>query len=108
MHRLVRISPFDAAKRRHTSFASVWAFPEADEIEIEIQAVPVGVEIMAPPGMEEMTSQLQGMFQNLGSGRVKSRKLPIHQARKLLIDEEAARLSVPEYRDPWKFPEEYL
>jgi len=47
---------------------------------------------MAPPGMEEMTSQLQGMFQNLGGGRSNTRKLPIHQARKLLIDEEAARL----------------
>jgi len=62
------------------------------EIEIEVSTPAVGVEIMAPPGMEEMTSQLQGMFQNLGSGRVKSRKLPIHQARKLLLDEEAARL----------------
>jgi ATP-dependent HslUV protease ATP-binding subunit HslU len=62
------------------------------EIEIEVSSPAMGVEIMAPPGMEEMTSQLQGMFQNLGSGRAKSRKLPIHQARKLLIDEEAARL----------------
>jgi ATP-dependent HslUV protease ATP-binding subunit HslU len=62
------------------------------EIEIEVSTPAVGVEIMAPPGMEEMTNQLQGMFQNLGSGRSKSRKLPIHQARKLLIDEEAARL----------------
>ncbi len=44
------------------------------EIEIEIQAMPVGVEIMAPPGMEEMTSQLQGMFQNLGGNRSKTRK----------------------------------
>ncbi len=62
------------------------------EIEIEVSAPAVGVEIMAPPGMEEMTSQLQGMFQNLGGGRTKTRKLPIHQARKLLTDEEAARL----------------
>jgi len=62
------------------------------EIEIEVSAPAVGVEIMAPPGMEEMTSQLQGMFQNLGGGRSKTRKLPIYQARKLLIDEEAARL----------------
>jgi ATP-dependent HslUV protease ATP-binding subunit HslU len=62
------------------------------EIEIEVTTPAVGVEIMAPPGMEEMTSQLQGMFQNLGGGRAKSRKLPIHQARKLLLDEEAARL----------------
>ncbi len=62
------------------------------EIEIEVSAPAVGVEIMAPPGMEEMTSQLQGMFANLGGGRKKSRKLPIKNARKLLIDEEAARL----------------
>ena len=62
------------------------------EVEIEVNVPAVGVEIMAPPGMEEMTSQLQGMFQNLGGGRKKSRKLPIKQARKLLIDEEAARL----------------
>lgn len=62
------------------------------DIEIEVSVPAVGVEIMAPPGMEEMTSQLQGMFQNLGGGRKKSRKLPLKQARKLLIDEEAARL----------------
>ncbi len=62
------------------------------EIEVEVNAPAVGVEIMAPPGMEEMTSQLQGMFQNMGGGRKKHRKLPISQARKHLIDEEAARL----------------
>ena len=42
------------------------------EIEIEVSAAPVGVEIMAPPGMEEMTSQLQGMFQNMGGGRTRA------------------------------------
>ena len=52
---------------------------------------PLGVEIMAPPGMEEMTSQLQGLFQNLGQGRTKRRKLRIRDARKLLRDEEAAK-----------------
>jgi len=52
----------------------------------------MGVEIMAPPGMEDMTSQLQSMFQNMGGSRKKSRKLPIRQAHKLLVDEEAARL----------------
>jgi ATP-dependent HslUV protease ATP-binding subunit HslU len=62
------------------------------EIEIEVSQPQVGVEIMAPPGMEEMTSQLQGMFQNLGGSNKKSRKLQIKQALKLLIDEEAARL----------------
>ncbi len=62
------------------------------EIEIELSAPSVGVEIMAPPGMEEMTSQLQGMFQNLGSKNSSQRKLPIRQAMKHLVEEEAARL----------------
>ncbi len=62
------------------------------EIEIDVSVTPVGVEIMAPPGMEEMTSQLQGMFQNLGGSRTKSRKLRIRDARKLLVDEEAAKM----------------
>ena len=62
------------------------------EIEIEIQALPVGIEIMAPPGMEEMTSQLQGMFQNLGGSRRKTRKLKVAEALKHLVDEEAAKM----------------
>ena len=62
------------------------------EIEIELSQSPLGVEIMAPPGMEEMTSQLQGLFQNLGSNRTKRRRLRIKEARKLLRDEEAAKL----------------
>jgi ATP-dependent HslUV protease ATP-binding subunit HslU len=62
------------------------------EIEINIQAMPVGVEIMAPPGMEEMTSQLQGMFQNLSGNRRKTRKVKVKEAMKLLTDEEAAKM----------------
>ena len=62
------------------------------EIEIEVQAMPVGVEIMAPPGMEEMTSQLQGMFQNLGGNRSKTRKLKVRDAFRQLTDEEAAKM----------------
>ncbi len=62
------------------------------EIEIDVHVAPVGVEIMAPPGMEEMTSQLQGMFQNLGSGKTKSRKMKIKKALQVLQDEEAAKL----------------
>jgi ATP-dependent HslUV protease ATP-binding subunit HslU len=62
------------------------------EIEIEVSATPVGVEIMAPPGMEEMTSQLQGMFQNMAGNRTKNRKLRIRDALKLLVDEEAAKM----------------
>jgi len=62
------------------------------EIEIDVHLAPMGVEIMAPPGMEEMTSQLQGMFQNLGSGKTRSRKMRISKALKVLQDEEAAKL----------------
>ena len=62
------------------------------EIEIEVHAVPVGVEIMAPPGMEEMTSQLQGMFANLGGNRTQTRKLKVKDALRHLTDEEAAKL----------------
>jgi ATP-dependent HslUV protease ATP-binding subunit HslU len=66
---------------------------ELDEREIEIEAASpaVGVEIMAPPGMEEMTNQLQSLFQNLGAGRKKRRKLRIRDAAKLLRDEEASK-----------------
>jgi len=62
------------------------------EIEIEIQAMAVGVEIMAPPGMEEMTSQLQGMFQNLSGNKQRTRKLKVREALKILTDEEAAKM----------------
>jgi len=66
------------------------------EIEIDLAASAPGVEIMAPPGMEEMTSQLQSMFQNLGGQKQKARKLKIKEAMKLLIEEEAAKLVNPE------------
>lgn len=62
------------------------------EIELETNATPVGVEIMAPPGMEEMTSQLQGMFQNIGGNKKKTSKLRIDKARKVILEEEAAKL----------------
>jgi ATP-dependent HslUV protease ATP-binding subunit HslU len=62
------------------------------EIEIEVSVRPVGVEIMAPPGMEEMTSQLQSLFQNLNSGRTRTRKLKVKDALKLLREEEAAKM----------------
>ena len=62
------------------------------EVEIEVQVASVGVEIMAPPGMEEMTSQLQSMFQNLSSGKRRRRKLRVKDALKLLKDEEAAKM----------------
>ena len=62
------------------------------EIEVEVNVATVGVEIMAPPGMEEMTSQLQSMFQNLSGDRTKTRKLKIRDALKLMTEEEAAKL----------------
>ena len=62
------------------------------EVEITVSAAPMGVEIMAPPGMEEMTSQLQSMFSNMGSGKSKTRKMTVANAMKVLTDEEAAKL----------------
>jgi ATP-dependent HslUV protease ATP-binding subunit HslU len=63
------------------------------EIEIDVAAPQIGVEIMAPPGMEEMTNQLQGMFQNLSSGATKKKKtLKVKDAFKLLVEDEAAKL----------------
>ena len=62
------------------------------EIEIDVALPQVGVEIMAPPGMEDMTNQLQGMFQNLSGSQSKKKKLLIKDAFKLLIEEEAAKL----------------
>jgi len=61
------------------------------EIEIDVAAQPAQMEILTPPGMEDLSSQLQSMFQNLGAGRRKARKLKIAEAMKLLIDEEAAK-----------------
>ena len=63
-----------------------------NEIEIEVSAGPMGVEIMVPPGMEEMSQQLQSMFQNLSNDRTKVRKLKVKDALKLLREEEAAKL----------------
>lgn len=62
------------------------------EIEIETSGAQIGVEIMAPPGMEEMSQQLQGLFQNLQNGKSKTRRLRVKDALKLLREEEAARL----------------
>ncbi|HCA89375.1 MAG: HslU--HslV peptidase ATPase subunit [Legionellaceae bacterium] len=63
-----------------------------NEIEIEVSASAVGVEIMAPPGMEEMTNQLQSMFQQMGNNRTKTRKMTIRKAYKILREEEAEKL----------------
>ncbi len=62
------------------------------EIEIDVAQAQANMEIMAPPGMEELTSQIQGMFQNLGTGRRKMRKMKVCEAMQLITDEEAAKL----------------
>ena len=62
------------------------------DVEIEVQGANPGVEIMSPPGMEEMSNQLQGLFRNLGGERTQRRKLPVREAMRVLRDEEAAKL----------------
>ena len=62
------------------------------EIDIELMLPQAQMEILAPPGMEELTSQIQSMFQNIGSGKKKQRKLRISEAFKMLVDEEALKL----------------
>jgi ATP-dependent HslUV protease ATP-binding subunit HslU len=62
------------------------------QIEVEMSTAAVGVEIMAPPGMEEMTSQLQGMFQNLSGGRTRVKKTSVKDAFRVLTEEEAGKL----------------
>ena len=62
------------------------------EIEVELRAMSPGVEIMAPPGMEELSQQLQGMFSNLGGNRTRARRVKVREAFKLLTEEEAAKL----------------
>lgn len=62
------------------------------EIDIEVSDAPIGVEIMTPPGMEEMTSQLQSMFSSFGSNKTKKRKMKVKDALRQVRDEEAAKL----------------
>jgi ATP-dependent HslUV protease ATP-binding subunit HslU len=62
------------------------------EIELEVAQASPNMEILAPPGMEDLTQQIQGMFQNLGAGRRKLRKLKVREAMQLITDEEAAKL----------------
>ena len=70
---------------------------QIDDKEIEIDIVtPLNVEIMTPPGMEEMTSQLQSLFEGMSSNKTKKRKMKIKDALKLMVDEEAAKLVNPD------------
>ncbi len=86
------IQPRDAETRQ--KFRKLLREGQLDEreIEIELRNPMTGVEIMAPPGMEEMQQQLQSMFQNLGANKQRPRKLKVREAAKLLLDEEAAKL----------------
>ncbi|NQZ07382.1 MAG: HslU--HslV peptidase ATPase subunit [Algicola sp.] len=90
----------EAAEDGHTRQVFRKKLREGDlndkEIEIDLAQQQIGVEIMAPPGMEEMTSQLQGMFQNLSGEKRKSRKVTVKEAFKLAVEEEAAKLINPE------------
>jgi ATP-dependent HslUV protease ATP-binding subunit HslU len=65
---------------------------EDREIEIEVRLMPAGVEIMAPPGMEEMQQQLSQMFANMGGNRTRTRRVKVREAQKILLDEEAGKL----------------
>jgi ATP-dependent HslUV protease ATP-binding subunit HslU len=85
-------TPRDAETRQR--FRAMLQSGELDEreIEVELRVMPMGVEIMAPPGMEEMQQQLSSMFQSLGGNRTRPRKVKVKEAIKLLTDEEATKL----------------
>ena len=84
--------PRDAETRQ--KFREMLARGELDarEIEVEVKTMPGGVEIMAPPGMEEMQQQLQGMFQSLGGNRTRTKRMKITEALRVLTEEEAGKL----------------
>jgi ATP-dependent HslUV protease ATP-binding subunit HslU len=84
----------DEASSTRQKFRKMLREGKLDEkqIEVEVSAAAVGVEIMAPPGMEELTSQLQGMFQNLSGGRTRVKKMSVKDAFRVLTEEEAAKL----------------
>ena len=87
------VQPDERAAETRQKLLKQYREGQLDEREIEIEvALNIGVEIMAPPGMEEMTNQLHGMFQSLSGSRTQKRKLSVAQARPLLIEEEAGKL----------------
>ena len=83
--------PSDSRTRQKLRYQLVHGELDEREIEFDVSA-QMGIEIMTPPGMEDMASQLQGMFQNLGGAKKQQRKMKIREAIPILIDEEAARL----------------
>ncbi len=86
------IAPRDAETRQKFRKMRRGGHLDEREIESELRNPVLGMEIVAPPGMEEMQQQLQSMFQNLGAGKGRSRKLKIREAQKLLLEEEASKL----------------
>ena len=90
----VRTAPTGADATTRQKFRKMLREGKLDdrEIEIEVAAVSGSMEIFGPPGMEELTQQIQGMFQNMGSSRKKTRKVAVKEALKLLTDEEAMKL----------------
>jgi ATP-dependent HslUV protease ATP-binding subunit HslU len=86
-----RSSPLNATREKLRAKLQAGVFDDR-EVEIQVSQAAMGVEIVAPPGMEEMTNQLQGLLQNLTSNRTRRRKLPVREALKILRDEEAAKL----------------
>jgi ATP-dependent HslUV protease ATP-binding subunit HslU len=90
-------APAGGAKKEHTTrqkFRKMLREGKLDdrEIEIEVAAISGNMEIFGPPGMEELTQQIQGMFHNMGTSRKKTRKVAVKEALKLLTDEEAMKL----------------
>jgi ATP-dependent HslUV protease ATP-binding subunit HslU len=87
-------TPDDSAGSTRQKFRKLLREGKLDDkqVEVELSAAAVGVEIMAPPGMEELTSQLQGMFQNMSGGRTRVKKMNVKDAFRVLVEEEAAKL----------------
>jgi len=86
------MQPSDSATRQRFRKMLREGTLDDKEVEIEVSVAPPQMEFMAPPGMEDLTSQLQGMFQQMGGGRKRARKMTVAEAMKQLTDEEAARL----------------
>ena len=84
--------PGDGRTRQKMRWKVVHGEMDDKEIEFDISAQVGGIEIMTPPGMEDMASQLQGMFQNMGGGKKQKRKMKIREALPILVEEEAAKL----------------
>ncbi|HEY2815539.1 MAG TPA: ATP-dependent protease ATPase subunit HslU [Casimicrobiaceae bacterium] len=86
------LKPTDSATRQRFRKMLREGALDTKEIDVEIAALPPQMEIMAPPGMEDLTSQIQGMFQQIGGGRRKMKRMTVEEALRQLTDEEAAKL----------------